>query len=132
LLTGEHELKQRMSKMELSLEEIKGILTNYMRQPVMLSGVNADGEESCTKVLITEDENKDCEPVDKERFRKVFLPSGKNKNDSTPLVVISTPTVFYIRSKQSQETQSKLFGPFIPNVSNLPLCYSFVTAKVFR
>lgn len=87
------------------MEEIKGILTNYMRQPIMMSGVNADGEESCTKLLITEDDNKDCEPVDNERFQKVFLPSGKNKNVSTSLVVTNTPIGFCIRSKQNQETQ---------------------------
>jgi hypothetical protein len=104
-----------MAKMELSLEEIKGILKNLTHQPVPMSSVNADKEDG----------NKDCEPVDKEMFRKVFLPSGKNKNGSTPLVVASTPTGFYIRSQKSQDTHSKLYGPFIPSVSNLPLCYSF-------
>jgi len=98
------------------------------------SGVNVDVEKSCKKVMITEDGNKDCEPVDKERFRKVFLPSGKNKNGSTPLLATSTPIWFYIRSQKSQDTHSKLFGQFIPNVSKLPLCYSFgiIVILVFR
>ncbi|RHN58403.1 putative Ulp1 peptidase [Medicago truncatula] len=48
-------------------------------------------------------------------FRKVFLPSGKNKNGSSPLVVTSTPTGFYIRSQKIQDIHSKLYGPFIPN-----------------
>jgi len=39
--------------MELSLEEIKEILTNYMCQPVPMSSVNADGEKSCKNVMIT-------------------------------------------------------------------------------
>jgi len=44
--------------MELLLEGIKGILTNYMC--LLMSGINADGEKSCKKVLITEDGSKDC------------------------------------------------------------------------
>jgi len=113
-----------MAKMELSLEEIKGILKNLMHQPVPMSSVNVDKEDG----------NKDCDPADKDMFRKVFLPSSNNKNGSTPLVVTSTPTGFYIRSQKSQDTCNKLCGPFIPNVSNLPLCYSFgiIVIIVFR
>jgi len=57
-----------MFDLELSLKEIKGILTNDMRRPVLMSSVNADGEKSCKNVMITKYGNKNCEPVDKERF----------------------------------------------------------------
>jgi hypothetical protein len=60
---------------------------------------------------------KSVRPPTKERVRKIYSPYSKDGNKYVE--VTSTPTGCYIKSN------NKLVGMFIPDVSNLPLCYSF-------